>query len=399
VVESLPSETVTTTPPVSTRVRRGLRRGVRGAKRAVSYAAKHLARFGERGVHLTDHRTRSLRRDVARSALVGAATVIAVRQAAATAARLFNYTRPDELHACPGCSSSALKLLAPLPLNNQARGHRYGFITGCRACGLVFANPIPNVEALRAFYSPSGEWGRERKDADDRKPATAYLLGLFEHVREWVDVTRPPDGGRVLDVGSGGGELLDFFAALGWQTFGIDPGDKRAFPRHQELPDVPTEPTFDIAVLHHVLEHVRQPLVVLRDVHRALKPGGVLFVSVPRLDTLPLHRDLRYCVNPRTHIVCFTADALRTLLARAGFEPRELDSPHDVDPSDWYTVRRLRMMARKVERPPAPPPSPLAAAEAAFESYERAVGARRWTRWLPARTRAALADWQRRPAR
>ena len=279
-----------------------------------------------------------------------------------------------------------------MPLNGRPRGERFGFVTGCKRCGLVFANPMPTTDALQAFYSPTGEWAQAREEEHDEKsPPTKYLLGLFSAVGHWIDVTSPPPRGRVLDFGSGGGDMLDFFAGYGWETFGIDPSDKRAFTRHAELPSVPDSAAFDVAVLHHVLEHVHNPLSVLEALHRALKPEGVLFVSVPRLDALPRHRDLRYCINARTHIVSFSSDSLRCLLSMAGFDAVEVHSSDGTERGDWYALRRLRVMARKVQVLPPAPRNPLNAARRALARYH-AGGRADPVRWLPVRVRAALAD-------
>ena len=68
---------------------------------------------------------------------------------------------------------------------------------------------------------------------------------------------------------------------------------------------------------HHVLEHMARPLETLRAFSRALKPGGYCWIAVPRLDMLPVYRDIGYCLQARTHIVAFTEACLTDLLARA----------------------------------------------------------------------------------
>jgi SAM-dependent methyltransferase len=381
-----------------TRVRIALRDRARTASRAVRLVWKHairaagrLARFGDvtlaRGVRLLKRTTAAtLRR------------VDTVRPTLAHTANLIYYHQADELRQCPACQSNRLSLLAPMPLNARPRGQRYGFITGCRSCGLLFANPLPTAERLRAFYAPGGEWETARHEEAPRTKASAaaYVLELFAPTRAWLDPERPVPGAAVFEFGCGDGELLDALQTFGWSTSGLDPADKRAFTRHRELREIPTEPLFDVIIVHHVLEHVATPLTILRALHRALKPGGLVLVSVPRLDTLYRHRDLRYCINPRTHIVAYSRDCLATLFALSGFEPIDGSPPSDAAGADWFVLRRLRMIGRKTDAPVAAPAHPLRAARRALAAfYAHQATPHGWRARLPVRARAALAEVNR----
>jgi hypothetical protein len=148
-------------------------------------------------------------------------------------------------------------------------------------------------------------------------------------------------------------------------------------------------------VLHHVLEHVGRPLETLRAARAALRPGGILVISVPRLDALPLHGDLRYCINARTHIVSYTRDCLMTLLGLAGFAGIDVTPPLDVPVRKAYMLRRLQMLGVKGGAAGSPPSTPLAAARRAFRRYHTAQRTSFWNLALPVRVRAALLNRQR----
>ena len=67
-----------------------------------------------------------------------------------------------------------------------------------------------------------------------------------EHASRYHLAARYVSGREVLDFGCGLGGMLDAFAALGWETYGIDPSTRAAFARHRELTALPTEPRFDL---------------------------------------------------------------------------------------------------------------------------------------------------------
>jgi SAM-dependent methyltransferase len=313
---------------------------------------------------------------------------------------LWFYSFPGEARQCPACQTDDPVLTFPLPLSGQPDGRRVGFACGCGRCGLLFATPMPSRHELDRFYSASGEWGLLRQDEPEPSPpaSAAYLQELLRPVEATFDVTRPRAGGRVLDIGCGNGELLDAFRLLGWSTFGIDPAVSTAFPRHRELASVPADESFDVVVLHHVIEHVAAPLAMLRSACAALRTGGVVVISVPRLDTLPAHRDLRYCLNARTHLMSYTRESLATLLTMAGFAPHDVSPPPDAAVRRRRVLRRLQMVGVKAQHPPTPPPQPLAAARRALNGFF-AEQRPWWWRLLPVRTQAGLLNRARRGAK
>jgi SAM-dependent methyltransferase len=102
----------------------------------------------------------------------------------------------------------------------------------------------------------------------------------------------PPSGAgrRVLDVGCAGGYLGAILAGRGYRVTGIDsPGAARAgFPESIELLEAdldlglpPLTGRFDFVICADVLEHLRQPALLLRDLRAVLATGGRLACSLP----------------------------------------------------------------------------------------------------------------------
>jgi len=303
------------------------------------------------------------------------------------------YAAPRERATCPACGSQRVELLQPLQLHGCIDGQWVGFASGCRRCGVVFANPMPPLATLECLYSPAGEWGQSRKESDgpEKIPPTRYLIGLFEPVRQTLNIEAPPPGGAVLDFGCGHGEFLNVLQDFGWITYGIEPAEKGAFERHHELQAIPESPDFDLAIAHHVLEHVSDPLRILRLLHGCLKPQGLLLLSVPRLDTLPEHGDSYYCINDRAHILSYTRDAMATLLGMAGFEAIDLNPPPGQPAERWRARKRLRMFGRKSGSSGASIAHPLVAARRALRKWQTTAGPARTMFGVRISPRAAAA--------
>ena len=248
--------------------------------------------------------------------------------------------------SCPACDSHQVNVVDAWPMRSKRQA------VACQDCGLLFVHPQPATVALAVQYAPEGTYREKRAgkvanaQTKTKGGAPIMLAALDRH----LSASRPSEGARVLDFGCGTGTWLNTFQDHGWETFGIEPSTDAAFVRHQRLAAVPSEPQFDFIIVYQVLEHLGRPLDILRELARSLRPGGHCLVSVPRIDTLGIHRDAEYCLQPRTHIVAFTEACLSGLLARAGLGV--VEALHGLATTlDKGRQTKLRLLARKGAEP------------------------------------------------
>jgi len=145
---------------------------------------------------------------------------------------------------------------------------------------------------------------------------------------------RLPGRGRVLDIGCGMGGMLVPFSFSGYQVSGCDCGQEYA-DRGRSLgldirvggPEtLASDEKFDLIILSHVVEHVRDPVAFLSRAASLLSDRGVCYIEVPGL--LDLDRCyqgdvLQYLQN--AHRWHFTSGTLGAVLCRAGLEAMESD--------------------------------------------------------------------------
>jgi hypothetical protein len=261
------------------------------------------------------------------------------------ALRRYFARQPLVPRACPLCGARDQQLLI--------RGDRDGIgicTSQCDACGFVFSSPYYSPAVIEEFYQE--RYRRLFKGQTDPRGLAArqtylreraeFYLGFLDRLAVW-----PGAAGSLLDAGCGEGTLLRTTqgAFPGMRLQGVEPTSTFArnltletgIPVAASLDVLPGDLTFDLVTLVHVLEHVHDPVALLRQLGGRLAPGGFLYVDVPDLARHSSIQDLHLA-----HCSHFSGHTLHEALLQAGLEVVAV-SPHQPPtlPPSLYAVARV----------------------------------------------------------
>jgi SAM-dependent methyltransferase len=169
----------------------------------------------------------------------------------------------------------------------------------CDECGSVWLAPDMTPAELGEYYGPNyysygarkdnflhhwvlGEWSPVGRIMASRRPnTTVRMIGTLGLAKT----------ARILDVGCGGGRLLDRLKGIGFtQLMGVDPfiDEDQVSPagvpiRKGYLADLSER--FDLVMFHHSLEHTVDPIDDLAAARVHLAPGGRCLVRIPTVSS------------------------------------------------------------------------------------------------------------------
>jgi SAM-dependent methyltransferase len=258
---------------------------------------------------------------------------------------------PDQPYVagCPvGCTA---------PLTDTAIVVAEGALRRCSSCGQLLsaasaARYAETMEQFNAadFNAPQGrELARRQSVARQRLARIAALIG------------NRPANLRVLDVGCSRGQFVAAAIAAGYHAEGVEPAPRIAEAARAAGLPVKTglledqhypEASFDALTLFEVIEHLREPLPLLAECRRVLKPGGILLVSTANAESwtaaaMGARWDYFDMEKDGGHISFYNPRSMARIAAAAGFEVARLDTArvkfHDREntPRGRYVLGKL----------------------------------------------------------
>lgn len=174
-----------------------------------------------------------------------------------------------------------------------------------------------------------------------KNPVLGKLLSIGytppEHY-DWMKNTHAMPDDAILDVGCGNGSLLTKLYQMGFtQLTGIDPfiNDSKDYGpitiKRQNIFE--TSGSYDVIMMHHSLEHMIDPLAVLKKAFNLLKPGKFLLLRIPIMGNYGWKEYGTYwCgIDAPRHIFIPSAEGVKQLATQAGFKVKNFE----YDSSDY----------------------------------------------------------------
>lgn len=147
---------------------------------------------------------------------------------------------------------------------------------------------------------------------------------------------------RVLDFGCGSGALLRAIGSRSGSIVGVEVNTTAAFHAQEngvsvvdDLQKIKTD-SINTFISHHALEHVENPIHVMREANRVIRPGGKIVIVVPCDAASFKWRDDEFDM----HLYSWSANNIGNLLKVAGFDSMKCEELLHRWPPRWHDIQR-----------------------------------------------------------
>ena len=205
----------------------------------------------------------------------------------------------------------------------------FGFVR-CNQCALIYVNPQIKEDKLVGYYHNESEANTLWKDVMLKPAQVEFNNRNYGFLLD--EIVKYQSSGSLLDIGCSYGHFLDLARKRGLDVEGMEleneavsyARDTLGLKIHQKIlaeADFEKE-QFEVVTALGVLEHVSNPLDFLKNINNILKPGGVLALTLPNVESLVclILKEKARCFTGRNHLTYFSAKTLEKMLAKAGFE-------------------------------------------------------------------------------
>jgi SAM-dependent methyltransferase len=231
-----------------------------------------------------------------------------------------SHSSASTVSLCPSCESREIRSFLQAP--DRFHGKRISYrLMYCSACSLVWLADPPPPAQMGEHYGPDY----------DRSVASAG-----DSLERWsgrvTTIGRHKTGGVLLDLGCSSGGFLRAMKSPPWTLHGIEMSQVVASQAEAAsgaavfVGDILNAPypagSFDVITAFHVMEHMYEPLEVLRKIAFWLKPGGIFYFMVPNIDSAGarIFNSYWYALELPRHLYHYSPRSLGNMAEAAGLE-------------------------------------------------------------------------------
>ena len=202
-------------------------------------------------------------------------------------------------------------------------------IVECEACSIRTTTPFPDKKIIGNYYS-----------SDDYISHDDKVSGIFDSIyglvrtyqlnkkKKLIGKYFNKSNGKILDIGCGAGDFLQYMKENHWNINGVDTSNKARKIANKKLNIKVMDPKdwinnkekYDVITCWHSLEHVHEPWVYLDKIKKSLTLDGFLIVALPNYQSTDakIYKEFWAAYDTPRHLYHFTIKSMNKTIKPHG---------------------------------------------------------------------------------
>ena len=202
-------------------------------------------------------------------------------------------------------------------------------IVECEACSIRTTTPFPDKKIIGNYYS-----------SDDYISHDDKVSGIFDSIyglvrtyqlnkkKKLIGKYFNKSNGKILDIGCGAGDFLQYMKENHWNINGVDTSNKARKIANKKLNIKVMDPKdwinnkekYDLITCWHSLEHVHEPWVYLDKIKKSLTLDGFLIVALPNYQSTDakIYKEFWAAYDTPRHLYHFTIKSMNKTIKPHG---------------------------------------------------------------------------------
>ena len=202
-------------------------------------------------------------------------------------------------------------------------------IVECEACSIRTTTPFPDKKIIGNYYS-----------SDDYISHDDKVSGIFDSIyglvrtyqlnkkKKLIGKYFNKSNGKILDIGCGAGDFLQYMKENHWNINGVDTSNKARKIAKKKLNIKVMDPKdwinnkekYDVITCWHSLEHVHEPWVYLDKIKKSLTLDGFLIVALPNYQSTDakIYKEFWAAYDTPRHLYHFTIKSMNKTIKPHG---------------------------------------------------------------------------------
>ena len=202
-------------------------------------------------------------------------------------------------------------------------------IVECEACSIRTTTPFPDKKIIGNYYS-----------SDDYISHDDKVSGIFDSIyglvrtyqlnkkKKLIGKYFNKSNGKILDIGCGAGDFLQYMKENHWNINGVDTSNKARKIANKKLNIKVMDPKdwinkkekYDVITCWHSLEHVHEPWVYLDKIKKSLTLDGFLIVALPNYQSTDakIYKEFWAAFDTPRHLYHFTIKSMNKTIKPHG---------------------------------------------------------------------------------